>query len=213
MTGALFGFTMGFLGSMPLTGPVAIIVFQRGLFGRFHDGLAVAIGCAAAECLYCGLAVAGFGTLLETYDVLQPISRGVSVVLLLALGIWFARARLPEQVEKAVRPASVGQWVGSLNQGFWITALNPVIVLNWSASIAILYSVARLEFGAADKVLFPLAAALGIVAWFAVLLALLRKFGGKLPAQAFRFLVRTMGIALVVFSLWLAYDVATTLIF
>jgi threonine/homoserine/homoserine lactone efflux protein len=212
MTGALFGFAMGFIGSMPLTGPVAVLVFQRGLFGRFKDGLAVAVGCAAAECVYCGLAVAGFGTLLETYEVLQPISRGISVVVLLALGVWFARAHLPEQMDEVGRKYGVGRLLGSFNQGFWITAVNPVIVLNWSASIAILYSVAKLDFGVADKVLFPVAAGVGIVAWFAVLLAILRKFGGKLPAPGFRFLVRAMGVALVVFALWLAWDVGRTLL-
>lgn len=211
MTGAVFGFAMGFLGSMPLTGPVAVLVFQRGLFGRYRDGLAVAIGCAAAEGLYCGLAIGGFGTLLETYEVLQPISRGISVVILFALGIWFTRAKLPEQIDEVGRPYGVGQWVGSFNQGFWITALNPVIVLNWSASIAILYSVAELELGIADKILFPLAAGMGIVSWFAALLGLLRKFGGKMPHQGFRVLVRVMGLGLVVFSLWLAWDVSRTI--
>lgn len=209
MMGAVVGFAMGFCGSMPLTGPIAILVFHRGLFGRYRDGMAVAAGAAVAESMYCGLAIAGFGALLESYELLRPICRTISVIILFALGLWFVRARPPERIEPAPgEPVGVDRIAREVGQGFSITALNPVIVLNWSASIAILYSVVPITLSTLDKVLFVLAAGVGIVAWFGVMLAILRKFGGRLPAGVFRGLVRTMGGALIAVSLWLAWDVA-----
>lgn len=210
--GALFGFAMGFVGSMPLTGPIAILVFQRGLFGKYRDGMAVAVGAALAEAAYCGLAVAGFGALLESYSFLRPFSRGLSVLILLGLGIWFLRTALPQEISPvSVRERGVGTLLRSFGQGFSITALNPIIVLNWSASIAILYSVVALQLTAPGKVLFVVAAAAGIVAWFAAMLGLLRKFEGRVPAQLFRVLIRGMGAALVVFGLWLGWEVVSSL--
>ncbi len=204
MTGALFGLAMGFCGSMPLTGPIAILVFQRGLFGRYRDGMAVAFGAALAECVYCGLAIAGFGALLESYEALRPVSRAISVVILLALGVWFVRARLPEQVGEAAGRPGVDRLARELGQGFSITALNPTIVLNWSASIAVLYSLAPVRFDVGDKVLFVVAAGVGIVAWFGVLLAALRRFEGRLPARAVHVVVRLTGAALIVAAVYLA---------
>ena len=45
----VIGFALGFAGSMPVGGPVAILVFTRGVQGRFRSGVDVSLGAAIAS--------------------------------------------------------------------------------------------------------------------------------------------------------------------
>src|ERR1700678_1643392 len=79
----------GFVGSMPLAGPIAILVISRATQGRFGEALRVGLGAAVAEALYAGLAFWGFTAFLARHAVVVPISHGVTAAVLLALGIRF----------------------------------------------------------------------------------------------------------------------------
>ena len=79
----------GFVGSMPLAGPIAILVLSRATQGRFGEALRIGLGAAVAEGLYAGLAFWGFTTFLARHAIVVPISHGVTAVVLLALGVRF----------------------------------------------------------------------------------------------------------------------------
>ena len=53
---ALAGFARGFIGSMPVAGPVAVLVVSRSLEGRLRDGALIGLGSALAEGAYAFLA-------------------------------------------------------------------------------------------------------------------------------------------------------------
>jgi len=44
MIAAFAGFLMGFIGSMPVTGPTSLLVLQRGMLARYRDGWAIGLG-------------------------------------------------------------------------------------------------------------------------------------------------------------------------
>ncbi len=56
MIAPLTGFLMGFVGSMPIAGPVSLLVFHRGILGRYWDGWLIGLGGALAEGIYCAVA-------------------------------------------------------------------------------------------------------------------------------------------------------------
>ena len=70
------GSVMGFLGSMPIAGPVAVLVLERGLIRRRREGLGVALGAAAAEAIYAFLAFWGLGAVLPIFYVVTLLFSG-----------------------------------------------------------------------------------------------------------------------------------------
>ena len=64
---ALFGFGMGFAGSIPLAGPTTMLVLSFGIQGRIRAAAGVAAGSALPEAIYASLALWGFGALIERF--------------------------------------------------------------------------------------------------------------------------------------------------
>src|SRR5437667_10249636 len=89
----LVGAVMGFLGSMPIAGPVAVLVLERGLIRRGREGLGVAMGASAAESIYAFLAFWGLGSALQAWPRLLPASRLVGAGVMITLGIYLARRK------------------------------------------------------------------------------------------------------------------------
>ena len=98
LTVALIGFVFGFIGSMPVAGPIAILVFGRGLEGRLRSGVYLAIGAAIAESIYAYLRVWGFSELLLAQTAGSSRSRARSQrCLLIGLGLHFTFWRKKQQ--------------------------------------------------------------------------------------------------------------------
>src|SRR4051795_11238662 len=89
----LAGTIMGFLGSMPIAGPVAVLVLERGLVRRGREGLAVALGAAAAESVYAFLAFWGLGSVLYGSPMLLQASRLVGAGVMITLGLYLANRK------------------------------------------------------------------------------------------------------------------------
>ncbi len=73
LSALLAGFLFGFIGSMPVAGPIAGLVLSRGLQGRFASGANIAVGAALAEAAYACLAFWGFSTLLADHGWIDPL--------------------------------------------------------------------------------------------------------------------------------------------
>jgi threonine/homoserine/homoserine lactone efflux protein len=203
LTAALLGFVVGFVTSMPVAGPVSLLVFGRGLQGRGRSGIYLALGSAIAESMYAYLAFWGFSALLATYAWIEPLSRALTAVLLVALGVRFARMRTaaaPSDGEQAV-VRKVGS-KRSFLLGLTITALNPTLIATWSVVVAAIHSFDVVAFGAALALPFAIGVAFGSAAWFAVLLALLRRYKAHFPAETLDRTLRVMGIFAVLVGLY-----------
>ena len=62
----------GFVGSMPLAGPIAILAVARATRGRYGEALRVGLGAAVAEGIYAGIAFWGFTTFLARHAIVVP---------------------------------------------------------------------------------------------------------------------------------------------
>ena len=205
---ALLGFTFGFVGSMPIAGPIAILVFGRGLEDRARSGIYVAAGAAVAESAYAYLAFWGLSELITQHEWLEIASRGAGSLILVALGLHFVRRRAgPEVTFRAVDPG-VGN-KRSFFLGFTITALNPTLMATYTAAVTTVYSMQILTFDARGALPFAVGTCLGVTIWFAVLLLLLARFRSRFRPETLDRVIRVMGVGLIALGLVFAYRFIT----
>jgi threonine/homoserine/homoserine lactone efflux protein len=213
----LAGTVMGFIGSMPIAGPVAVLVLERGLVRRGREGLGVALGAAAAETVYAFLAFWGLGTVLYSSPTLLQVSRLVGAGVMITLGLYLAKRKSSPRLPG---PDGDGPVEGRKRRGFLlglsVTFLNPTIVVSWTMVSATVHSTGLVTPGLLSAAVFALGVGSGIVLWFATLLQLLNRFQSGLRPQTVDrvlnvtgWLVVAIGIALGVRSFaqafgWLA---------
>ncbi len=198
------GFLFGFIGSMPVAGPIALLVFARAVEGRFESGLWVAVGCALAESTYAWLAFWGFSTFLTEYDWIVPLSRGVAAVILVGLGVVFARRSGGTSLADDGRPVPVGRF-RNFSLGLSITALNPTLIATWSAAATTLFSTGLVSFEPQLAAPFGIGACAGIFGWFALLIHLVRRYQSRFSTETLDRVIRVMGWFLVLLGLWFAW--------
>jgi threonine/homoserine/homoserine lactone efflux protein len=192
-------FAFGFIGSVPLAGPIAVMVVSRAVQKHFGEALHIGLGAAVAEAAYAGVALWGFTTLLARHPAVDPVSHGVTAVVLIALGVRFAVWKPKPRRDRHERR-------GGAIAGFTLSALNPTLLVTWSAAVAFLYS-KGLGKGLDTPswlaaLLFGVSAGAGVAAWFGALVALMRRLQGKLPERALTWTVRVLGVALVGLGAW-----------
>lgn len=205
----LIGFCFGFFGSIPVAGPIAAIVLKRGLTGRIASAALVGVGGGIAEAGYAFLAFWGFATYLTKYPIIEPISRTLAGVILIALGISFARYKTP--AAGAPLKKSNDSPAASLGLGFMITALNPTLIATWTAATTTLYSSDLVTLRPQDAIPFSLGALVGIIGWFGLLTLLLKKYGGRFNQERLTLFVRVIGF--LILGLGLYFAVKATLYF
>jgi len=186
----------GFVGSMPLAGPIAVMTISRAARGRYGEALRVGLGAAVAEGLYAALAFWGFTHLLGRSALVVPLSSAATALVLLPLGVRFMFWRADEERDHRESKA------GTALLGFSVSALNPTLFVSWSAAVAFLYGALLQNPSEGDAIPFGLCAATGIASWFLVLVGLLRRFEGKFGRGMLGWAVRALGLALFGIGVW-----------
>jgi threonine/homoserine/homoserine lactone efflux protein len=178
----LAGTVMGFIGSMPIAGPIAVLVLERGLIRRQREGLGVALGAAAAESVYAFLAFWGLGTVLYASPTLQQASRLVGAAVMVTLGVYLAKRKSSARVPESEVPVAGRKRRGFL-LGLSVTFLNPTIIVSWTMVTATVHSTGLVQPGPLSAVVFALGVGAGIVLWFATFLHLINRFQSGLRPQ------------------------------
>ena len=186
----------GFAGSMPLAGPISVMVVARAAQKQFGEALRVGLGAAVAEAIYAGIAFFGYTTILRHHPVLVPVSHGVTAVVLIVLGVWFVFWKPKDKEDKEKNRA------GTVLVGFTVSMLNPTLLLTWTGAVAFLFSKGLGEVSEWAAIPFGVCAGVGVAGWFGVLVALLRKHGSKMSQSVLTWAVRGLGVALVGLGVW-----------
>jgi threonine/homoserine/homoserine lactone efflux protein len=203
MLAALLGFLFGFIGSMPIAGPVAVVVFGRGIDDRGKSGLYIAIGSAVAESVYAYLAFWGFSAFLTKYHWIELVSTAAAATILSGLGLRFMLRTSPSERPISTEKPHVGK-KRNFVLGFMLTALNPTLIATWTAAVTTVYSLQIVDFDESGALPFSLGAATGIITWFALLLYLLKRFRARVAPAVLDKVVRVMGCFLLVVGIGIA---------
>ncbi len=203
MLAVLVGFAFGYLGSVPVAGPISVLVLHLGLAGGPRRAFYVAVGGAVAESFYALVAFWGLSTLLESYPMVLPVTKVLGACILLALGLVMLLRRIRGATPRT-QPGPSRGGKRSLIFGFLVTALNPSLILTWTAAVAALHATGLLAMNHSRALPFAGGVGFGIVAWFTTLLWLVAKWRGKLSVQSMGRLVKAMGAVLVAAGVWLA---------
>ena len=193
MLGAFFGFVSGFLGSMPVTGPIALIVFRSSMRGHFSRALRVVAGAAVAEVIYCALATFGYVQIVAAYPFLAKYIRYVGASFLVVLGIVFMFQKVHLSEESA--PVSERKSAG-LVSGFLIAILNPTLFLTWGSASSTIFSWFD-SIGFWDMLLFPIFAGLGILTWFTILLEIFKKYREQIGEKIGFYAIRGAAVVMI----------------
>jgi threonine/homoserine/homoserine lactone efflux protein len=200
---SIVAFVLGFLGSMPLAGPIAVMVVSRSAEKRYREARHLAYGAAVAEGFYALLAFWGFATFLARHAAILPFSHALTAAVLLGVGIHFVRWKGAcencDEDEERKSPFVLG---------ISLAALNPTILLTWSVVTTALYSRQLVRMTGLMAVPFGLAAGAGVAAWFVLLVALLKRFANTFPKRAVTWTVRGMGMLLIAVAVWSGVDLA-----
>ena len=200
------GFCFGFVGSIPVAGPIALLVFAYGMQGKNKNAVLVAVGGAIAEAAYAYMAFWGLARLLVGHPEIVANSRGAGALILLGLGVYFLLRR-PTKDRVEGPPSGRGR-KRSFVLGFTVTALNPTLIVTWTAAATTLFSSGLIGSAPEHALPFALGAFGGIVAWFVTLVALLHRYRARISKTTLDKIVRVVGVLLIGLGLWFAWGAA-----
>ena len=201
LTAWLAGFVMGFAGSVPVAGPINMLVFSFGLQGRLRPATLIALGGALPEAIWAGLAFWGFTALLERYAWIEAGSEIAATGVLVGVGLFLLLRPPTGQKSSEAERDDVSGTLSALGLGFSLTALNPTLLFNWGAAVTMVVSLGILLPQAALAIPFGVGVLMGILLWFAVILQLLARHHRRFSPESRAWMLRGMGLILLAFAL------------
>lgn len=148
ITIVLVGFTAGFVFSIPIAGPISIIITSNALKGNINFCLRTALGASIIEFFYVLVAVFGLSILFSLYSSLIPYVLIVGSIFLLIIGIKITRSKIKmEDIENSENDTANNDKSGGLRTGLIINLTNPslffgvltssFLVLSFASSIGL----------------------------------------------------------------------------
>ena len=142
MTTSLFtisivGFLAGFFFSMPIAGPISILITSNALKGRKKYCHLATLGSAVADFVYVFIAVFGLTKFYTWYKPAIPYILLVGSVFLFYIGYKVFRTHFDlDRIEDKSKLAEKirTQTKGAFYTGFMINFLNPTLLINWLTS-------------------------------------------------------------------------------
>jgi len=137
ITMSIAGLLTGFIFSMPIAGPVSILITSNALKGRLRYCNQVTIGASLADFVYVFIAISGLTRLYSLYKPAIPYILLFGAVFLLYLGYKITKTKIDlehledkshitEKIEKKER--------GAFYTGCMINLLNPTLFIGWLTS-------------------------------------------------------------------------------
>lgn len=198
---AVAAFAFGFIGSMPLTGPIAVLLVARVSQKQARTALGIAFGASLAEGVYAAVSYWGFATFLARHPKVLPATHAISALVLTGVGLYFLRWKPDAGDARHEQRKASGFWLG-----FVVSALNPTLLATWSAAVAVLYSRQLVSFRPWLALPFGGAAALGIACWELIFVWMLTRFEHRFPKGAMTILVRVIGMLVIGAGVYSGYD-------
>ena len=191
----LTGLAMSFIGSIPPTGPIALIVLKRGLNRQNHSAFSLAAGAAVAEAGYAMLAYLGIHLALSYYPVQTSILRIAAGIIL----IGFAAVCYIDSHICRIRPVERQYKGANFLLGLSIAGLNPTFLVTWTGAVAAARGAGLIkEIGNAP--FFAAGVILGPVLWFWIMLKILTRHIDIIHPDILKKIERALPIPLLILA-------------
>lgn len=150
ITMSIAGLLAGFIFSMPIAGPISILITSNALKGRLRYCNLVNIGASFADFTYVFIAVYGLTKLYSFYKPVIPYIFSFGAILLIFLGYKIFRtnvdiehledkSHISEKIKKKER--------GAFYTGFMINFFNPTLFIGWlTSSLLVITILAAMGF-------------------------------------------------------------------
>lgn len=171
------GALLGFLISVPPTGPAVLLVLHRALQGESRRGFLLGLGTTAANLPYIALGALGYGALLERFPRLAAGFDVLGAVVLVLIAVQGLRTPVG-----SAPPARSGAR-SDLVTGFVLGISNPTRLFTW-AMVASIVHASEVALAPATLLAWTAAVAAGQISWWATLLAGWRRWGDQVSVEA-----------------------------
>jgi threonine/homoserine/homoserine lactone efflux protein len=150
ITMSIAGFLTGFVFSMPIAGPISIMITSNALKGRYRYCNLINLGASFGDFIYVFIAVYGLTRLYTFYKPIIPYIFSFGALLLICMGYKIFRTKfdiehledrihLSDKIKKKER--------GAFYTGFMINFLNPTLFIGWlTSSLLVVSFIAALGF-------------------------------------------------------------------
>jgi threonine/homoserine/homoserine lactone efflux protein len=201
MLALLLGFGLGFLGSVPAAGPLAMAIFAAALENNRKRALRLAVSGACAECVWATFALLGIGFANLEHAAGMQLLRTLGLVVLLVFAISLLRTRPLEATKSS---ASAGRAISELSLGFLMVATNPAFLVAWTGSAVFVTSLPA----AFQKPTWAIVigAFVGVVMWFSILIAIVLRTRHHFQPKFMVSVARAFGGVILVLCVILAVD-------
>jgi threonine/homoserine/homoserine lactone efflux protein len=168
LVAAGLGGGLAFVGSIPMTGPLALLVLDRIIAMQRKAALWIALAGALVEGFIAALVATLLPLILRHSDAIVLRARLSGALVIFAVGTTLAlRPDLLASIKTDRKRTS-------FLAGFLTTALNPTLLATWTVTVTTLHSNGMLQGGGALGPVFGIGVAVGALGWFALLLLLAR---------------------------------------
>lgn len=150
ITMSIAGLLAGFIFSMPVAGPISILITSNALKGRSRYCNLVNFGASFADFTYVFIAVFGLSKLYSFYKPAIPFIFSFGAILLLFLGFKIFRTKI--DIEHLEDKSHLSEKIkkkekGAFYTGFMINFLNPTLFVGWlTSSLLVISFIAALGF-------------------------------------------------------------------
>jgi threonine/homoserine/homoserine lactone efflux protein len=150
LTMSIAGLLSGFIFSMPIAGPISILITSNALKGRLRYCNLVNIGASFADFTYVFIAVFGLTKLYSFYKPFIPYIFSFGSVLLLFLGYKIFRTKI--DIEHLEDKSHIAEKIkkkekGAFYTGFMINFFNPTLFIGWlTSSLLVITILAAMGF-------------------------------------------------------------------
>jgi threonine/homoserine/homoserine lactone efflux protein len=150
ITMSIAGFLTGFIFSMPIAGPVSILITSNALKGRKRYCNLFNAGASLGDFVYVFIAVFGLTKLYSFYKPVIPYIFSFGSLLLVFLGLKIFRTKIDiDHLEEKVHISGKikNKERGAFYTGFMINFLNPTLFIGWlTSSLLVISFIAALGF-------------------------------------------------------------------
>ena len=200
---AVFAFLLGFISARPI-GAAQIEAAKRALHNHLLAAFMVIIGVVTADLIYGGIAFFGLAPFLE-HKTVVAVFELVCVVILWALAFFTLKQSAKPHISQMEMTILQSKRVAFVT-GFLLGISNPLMIIWWLISAKIVRDIGIISvFHPVTSTVFLIFAAAGVVSYLTSLCAILHwahKFISQKVIQRVNF---TMGIVLLLLSLYFLY--------